>query len=85
MYYVYILQSNKDNNFYIGFTKNLKNRLQFHNLGLNTSTAYRRPLSLIYYEGYKSEKDARNREKFLKSGRGHEVINKQLSEYLKNK
>ena len=85
MYYVYILQSDKDKKLYIGFTKDLKKRVQFHNLGLNTSTARRRPLDLIYYEGYRSEKDAKNREKFLKSGRGHEVIYKQLSNYLKSK
>ncbi len=83
MYYVYILKSEKDHNLYIGFTGDLKQRLEFHNQGLNQSTAKRRPLKLIYYEGYLSEKDARAREKFLKSGRGHEVLYKQLVESLK--
>jgi putative endonuclease len=83
MYYVYILKSGKDNNLYIGFTADLRQRLEFHNQGFNQSTAKRRPLKLIYYEGYLSEKDARGRERFLKSGRGHEVLYKQLVESLK--
>jgi putative endonuclease len=83
MFYVYILKSEKDNNLYIGFSKDLKSRVEAHNLGLNASTSYRRPLALLYYEGYTNEKDARIREKFLKTGRGHEVIYKQLENTLK--
>ena len=82
MFYIYVLQSDKDKNLYIGFTTNLKKRLEFHNLGLNKSTACKRPLKLIYYESYLLEKDARAREKFLKSGRGHEVLYKQLKETI---
>ena len=82
MYYVYILQSTKDENLYTGFTEDLRKRLIDHNEGLNTSTKYRRPLKLIYYEAYTSETDARQREKFLKSGRGHEVLYKQLKQTL---
>lgn len=82
MFYVYVLKSTKDEKLYIGFTKDLKERIRFHNLGINRSTKYRRPLKLLYYEGYISEKDAREREKFLKSGRGHEVLYKQLKNTL---
>ncbi|MBI5734105.1 MAG: GIY-YIG nuclease family protein [Candidatus Kerfeldbacteria bacterium] len=66
MYYVYILQSKKDKKLYLGSTNNLKRRLIEHNKGLALSTKLRRPLELIYYEAYKSEKDARNREQNLK-------------------
>lgn len=82
MFYVYVLKSDKDGNLYIGFTKDLKSRMGHHNEGLNTSTKKRRPLTLIYYECYVSEKDARKREIFLKSGRGHEVLYKQLEDTL---
>ena len=85
MYYAYILKSGKDNHLYIGFTTDLKKRLKFHNLGFNKSTAKRKPLNLVYYEGYISEKDARTREIFLKTGRGHEVLHKQLKYTLFNK
>lgn len=66
MFYVYILKSNKDNKLYIGYTNSLKRRIQEHNSGGNTSTKFRRPLDLIYYEAYKSEGDAKHREKMLK-------------------
>ena len=84
MYYVYILRSSKDKDLYFGFSKDLKRRFEEHNNGLVRSTSHRRPLELIYYEGYMSENDARKREKFLKSGRGHEVIYNQLEETLKS-
>jgi putative endonuclease len=66
MFYVYLLKSKKDKDLYIGFTNNLKRRIQGHNDGLVPSTKSRRPFELIYFEGYKSETDARHREKNLK-------------------
>jgi len=64
--WVYILKSKKDGHLYVGSTKNLRKRLQEHNLGLIRSTKSRRPFELVYYEAYKSEKDARLRESRLK-------------------
>lgn len=78
-YYVYILYSLIDKGFYIGFTTNLKQRLIKHAKGEVTSTKFRRPLKLIHYEYFINEKDAKAREKFLKSGFGR----KQLKEALK--
>ncbi len=49
-YYNYVLKSLKDNNFYIGFTTNLEERLSAHAKGLVKSTKYRRPFILVYYE-----------------------------------
>ena len=66
MLYTYILKSKKDNNLYIGSTNNLKERFIKHNKGLVYSTRNRRPFELIYYEAYKSEDDARQREHNLK-------------------
>lgn len=50
MQYVYVLQSNRDNKFYTGYTKNLKLRFERHNKGLVESTKNRMPLKLVYYE-----------------------------------
>ena len=58
MFYTYVLQSGKDMNFYVGFTKNLKLRFEQHNKGLVESTKDRRPLNLIYYEVCLNENDA---------------------------
>ena len=66
MFYVYILKSKKDNLLYTGSTCDLKHRFRLHNEGKVPSTKSRRPLELIYYEAYKSEIDARVREKNLK-------------------
>ncbi len=82
MYYTYVLQSKKDNKFYIGFTKDLKNRLAFHNSGKVRATAGRRPLSLIYYEACLNEADAVKREKYLKTGYGRRYLNNRLSSHL---
>ncbi len=83
MYYVYILKSRKDGNLYIGSTNDLKRRLDEHNNGLVFSTKSRRPFELVYYEAYKSEKDARNREKNLKlRSRAFAQLRKRIEESL---
>jgi putative endonuclease len=38
MYYVYVLRSQLDGKLYIGYTTNLRNRIQEHNTGEVTST-----------------------------------------------
>ena len=82
MHFLYILQSQKDNNFYTGTTENVERRLSEHNAGKNFSTAPRRPFKLIYYEAYLLKTDAEAREKYLKTSMGRRVIRKQLSNYL---
>jgi len=84
MFYVYVLESAKDNEFYIGFTNNLRKRLLKHNSGKIFSTKSRRPLKLIYTEVCLNEKDARQREKYLKTGIGYRFIRQRLHHYLDN-
>ena len=83
MYFVYILQSLKDNDLYIGYSSDLKRRLSEHHDGRSSATKHRRPLRLIYYEAYPDMKDAKGREMFLKSGGGHRFIKKQLANFFK--
>ena len=85
MFFVYILISLKDKNFYIGFTSSLKQRLNQHFQGEVISTKNRRPLKLIYYEAFINKTDAKKREKFLKSGSGLSFLKKQLLNTLKSK
>ncbi len=66
MHYVYLLKSEKDHGYYIGFTNDLKRRFYEHSNRLVTSTKNRNPLRLIYYEGFENEKAARKRERQLK-------------------
>ena len=78
MYYVYVLRSKKDDNYYIGYTGDLNRRIAEHNQGISKSTAHRRPLELVYYEACRSSKDAMHREKYLKSTYGHRYLNNRL-------
>ncbi|MDD2935536.1 MAG: GIY-YIG nuclease family protein [Candidatus Pacebacteria bacterium] len=66
MFYLYILGSRKDRDIYIGSTSDLKRRLIEHNSEKVLSTKSRTPLELLYYEAYKTEQEARERESSLK-------------------
>ncbi|MCH8010613.1 MAG: GIY-YIG nuclease family protein [Candidatus Marinimicrobia bacterium] len=82
LFYVYLLRSRKDGNWYTGYTNDLKKRLLEHNQGLNPSTKNRRPLELIYYEACLHRNDAKAREKYLKSGMGKRYLKNRLKSYL---
>ena len=82
MYYVYVLQSSKDKKLYIGFTDDLERRVLEHNQGKNYSTKSRRPFKLLFYEALPTLEEVIEREKFYKSGRGHEIIYKILFKSL---
>ena len=74
MFYVYIIQSQKDGKLYKGFTSNLEKRIKSHNQGEVKSTRNRRPFKLVYQEKYESKKEALKREKFLKSLQGSKTL-----------
>ena len=85
MYYVYVLCNSSSKEMYVGFTSDLKARIRSHNLGLNRSTKRKEGFwNLIYYEAFKSESDARKREKRLKQhGRARQELFKRLAESTK--
>jgi len=58
MYYTYVLRSLKDNQFYTGFTRDLKQRFEQHQKGRIDSIKDRRPLEVIYYEACLDQNDA---------------------------
>ena len=76
-FFVYVLRSRKDNNFYIGYTENLGRRMEEHSKGKVSSTKNRRPFELVYYEVCFNKHSALKREKYLKTTGGHR--------YLKNR
>ena len=82
MYYVYVLLSQKDRSFYIGYTSNLKARLNSHNKGENKSTKHKIPYKLIFYEAFLDRIDAKHREVYLKSGWGFRSLKKMLKKSL---
>lgn len=83
MYYVYVLENQNDKSLYIGYTKNIKQRLREHIKGYGCrTTSLKKDWKLIYFEGYIIQKDAIGREKFLKGGSGRRYLYKQLRHYL---
>jgi len=81
-HYVYVIQSAKDKNFYVGYTNNIKKRIEEHNSGHVKSTKSRVPFKLIYWEGCMSQKDALKREKYLKTAWGKRYIKNRIGDYL---
>lgn len=82
MYFVYVLQSQKDNKWYTGSTSDLYRRLEEHNNGQVQSTKNRKPFNIIYYEACINEHDARTREQYLKTARGKRYLKNRLKNYL---
>ena len=81
-WYIYVIRSKKDNNWYTGYTNKLKQRMAKHNAGKVFSTKNRVPFELIYSEACLNKEDARVREKYLKSGMGKRYIKNRLKNFL---
>lgn len=83
MFFTYVAQSLKDKKLYIGYSKNPRERLEYHNAGKVEATKNRRPFEIIYLEGYRNQQDATSREKFFKTGWGRTHLKKVLRNYFK--
>ena len=81
-YYIYILQSLKNNSLYIGYTLDLKKRFKEHNSGLSLATKPFIPYKLIFYEAFLNRIDAKNRDTYLKGGYGRKTIKAMIKKYL---
>jgi putative endonuclease len=81
MYYVYILHC-VDGKLYTGYSPDLRVRIEKHRKGFVFSTKHRLPFTLIHYEAFLEEKDAKKREKYLKGGNGKKEICIMLEEYF---
>ena len=75
-YFIYILQSEVDSSFYIGYTSNLQQRLAEHNSGKTRYTSRKRPWNIVYFEEFVNKSDAIKREKFLKAQRNRQFYQK---------
>tara|TARA_Y100000996_G_C22066092_1_gene455337 strand:+ start:193 stop:456 length:264 start_codon:yes stop_codon:yes gene_type:complete len=69
-YYVYMLKSiEKKSITYVGYTNNLKKRLNLHNSGKGAKFTRGRLWKLIYKEKFKSKNKAISREYYIKNKR----------------
>jgi putative endonuclease len=83
MWHVYILQSKKDQGYYVGCTSRLETRLEEHNKGQNKSTRNRAPFMLVYSEQCQRQIDAFAREQQIKAYKGGNAFKRLLGTVLK--
>ena len=82
MYYVYFILSLKNDDLYIGYTEDPRERFKQHNDGKVKSTKSLRPWVLVGYEAYRDKEDATKREYFLKTGQQREMLKIRLKNSL---
>ncbi len=79
MYYVYFIRSLKfPAQTYIGYTTNLKQRLETHNSGGSVATAPYRPWKLVTYLAFDNMDKAIAFEKYIKIGSGNSFAKRHL-------
>jgi len=65
-----MLKSTNNNSVtYVGYTKNLQNRIRLHNIGKGAKFTRGRKWKLIYKEKYKTKSKAISREYYIKKNR----------------
>ena len=82
MYSVYLIQSDVDNSFYVGYSQDPHKRLLAHNNGESTYTRRKMPWKLVYIEQYSTKSEALKREIFFKAQRNTEFYKKLIKESL---
>jgi len=75
-YWVYVIRSLKANYTYVGISNDTNRRFKEHNSGHNKSTKPYAPFRILLTEKFPDRKSSREREKFLKSGKGREFLSK---------
>lgn len=79
MYYVYLLRSiNNQDKTYVGYTTNLKERLEKHNTGGSIYTSEDRPWKIEVYLAFAQKEKAVAFEKYLKFQSGRAFANKRF-------
>ena len=70
-YFVYVICSEKKSKLttYVGYTNNLKKRLNLHNKGKGAKFTRGRQWRIIYKEKYKTINEAKSREYYIKKNR----------------
>jgi len=79
MFSVYVLRSGKTSRRYVGSCGDLSDRLRRHNAGESPATKHGLPWTLIHEEQFPTRAEAMARERFYKTGRGRDALNKLLT------
>jgi putative endonuclease len=79
MYYVYLIRSIQNSSkTYIGYTTNLKQRLETHNSGGSIHTNKDRPWKLVVFLAFDTQEKAKSFESYIKIGSGHVFTKKRF-------
>ena len=80
-YFVYVIGSLKHSKprTYVGWTKDLNERLRKHNSGKGAKSTRGRKWKILYHESFNSKKKALSREYYLKKDR---ILRKKLSKKI---
>ena len=70
-YFVYVISTNTNSKLvtYVGYTNNLKKRLNLHNKGKGAKFTRGRRWKVIYSEKYATKSEAKSREYYIKKNR----------------
>ena len=74
MFFLYVLQSEKNNRYYIGSCEDIDARLVRHNAGATPSTKSGRPWKVVYSEEFATRNEAMAREKEVKAKKCRKYI-----------
>ena len=71
VYFVYVLKNQKKSKLttYVGYTNNLKKRLNLHNNGKGAKFTRGRSWKIVYSEKFSTKKEAMSREYYIKKDR----------------
>ncbi|PYJ46838.1 MAG: endonuclease [Verrucomicrobia bacterium] len=76
MFYCYALRSQKTGHRYVGSCENLTERIRRHNAGDSKATRHGVPWILVRSEGFATRSEAAQCERYYKTGRGRDELNR---------
>ena len=79
-YFVYVICTKKESKLitYVGYTNNLKRRINLHNTGKGAKFTRGRTWKIIYTEKYDTKSEAKSREYYIKKNRKFRNLIKEL-------
>ena len=76
MYFVYVLKSEITGRRYVGSCSDLEDRLHRHNQERSKATKHGAPWKLVHYESFETRTEAVRRERYFKTGRGRDELDR---------
>jgi putative endonuclease len=73
-YFVYVIKSESTGRSYIGYTKDLENRITEHNSGKSKSTRHGCPWKLVHHEEFINRPNAIRKEMYFKTVDGRREL-----------